>query len=532
MFNHRISRKASMNSPTETERTPLADQKRRRARRAAAGAALLAVPLLFLLSINRQDPPDFAFFLGRFHPVLVHFPIVLLLFAAALEAVAARFRSLNGLRETAPFALALGTAGALAAAFAGYLLSLGGGYDTGAVTRHQWLGIGVAVGAVGALTLCAVARRTRSRKAATGYRALLFTTAGLVLLTGHLGGSLTHGQGYLTEYLPAPVQALTGWGGPRSGGVAIADIDSALVYTELIAPVLETRCVECHGASKSKGKLRLDSPEGLLKGGEDGPVVVAGQPEQSDLLRRITLPAYHEDVMPPDGAPLLPIGDTELIRWWIAGGGSFEQKVGEAGAPPPPVQTYLDRLSLPKEPLKTGIFALDVAPADTSAVAAAEKAGFIVQSLGSDHPFLYVAGTNRRESLTDASLSVLQPLALQIADLDLAYTPVTDAGLAAAGAMPHLTRLHLQHTTITDAGLARLKDLTYLTHLNLYGTKVTDAGLEHLASLRELRALFLWQTGVSEAGAERLRQALPQLTINLGSAFTPADTLAAVKTSL
>ena len=66
-----------------------------------------------------------------------------------------------------------------------------------------------------------------------------------------------------------------------------------------IRPVLFNRCLECHGSEKSKGGLRLDSREAVLKGAESGPVVVPGKPGTSPLIAAIR---YEGDVqMPPKG---------------------------------------------------------------------------------------------------------------------------------------------------------------------------------------------------------------------------------------
>jgi len=62
-------------------------------------------------------------------------------------------------------------------------------------------------------------------------------------------------------------------------------------------------CESCHGPEKQKGKLRLDSLEALMKGGENGPVVVAGNPKKSPLVARVLLPATDDDHMPPEGKP-------------------------------------------------------------------------------------------------------------------------------------------------------------------------------------------------------------------------------------
>ena len=94
-----------------------------------------------------------------------------------------------------------------------------------------------------------------------------------------------------------------------------------------LEPVLQARCVQCHGAAKTEGELRLDGPDGLRKGGKSGPAFVAGQAAKSEIVRRIWLPAADPDVMPPRGQRSLTPAEASLIRWWIDRGAKFDQKV-------------------------------------------------------------------------------------------------------------------------------------------------------------------------------------------------------------
>jgi hypothetical protein len=154
---------------------------------------------------------------------------------------------------------------------------------------------------------------------------------------------------------------------------------------------------------------------------------------------------------------------------------------------------------------------------DSSAVAALRRSGLVVESLGRDAPYLQVAATNVRQSLTTATLEPLRRVAEQVAWVDLGGTRLGDSTLALLGDLPHLTRLHLENTRVTDAGLEQLRGLRYLEYLNLYGTGVSDAGLASLDSLTRLRSIYLWGTKVTPEGAAALQKRLPGLSVNLGS---------------
>jgi len=93
--------------------------------------------------------------------------------------------------------------------------------------------------------------------------------------------------------------------------VASAEFD----FRSQVKPVLENLCVRCHNAEKAKGGLRLDTKAGFLKGGENGPIVVPGDIEKSELTRRILLPRGHEELMPQEGEPLSGPHRNWMIEW-------------------------------------------------------------------------------------------------------------------------------------------------------------------------------------------------------------------------
>ena len=84
------------------------------------------------------------------------------------------------------------------------------------------------------------------------------------------------------------------------------------------------RCSGCHGAEKRKAKMRLDTFDGVMRGGEDGAVVVAGDPSKSLMMRRLLLPLDDEDHMPPAKKPQPTRAELDVLRWWIAQGASRE----------------------------------------------------------------------------------------------------------------------------------------------------------------------------------------------------------------
>ena len=297
---------------------------------------------------------------------------------------------------------------------------------------------------------------------------------------------------------------------------ARAEVD----FEKQILPVLSATCFECHGPEKVKAKLRLDSPEAIMKGSKEGPVLVAGEPEKSTLYQRVVLPADHDDIMPPsdEGKPLTK-EQTDVLAAWIKEGakfGAWKGNAAAAGGHAAPAE-----IKLP-----------EVAAADNAAIEAVRGKGALCMPLAQGTNLLDVGFTSGADKITDAEVALLAPLAQQVYSLNLAGTKVTDAGLAPVAGLTNLRRLHLEKTGVTDAGLVHLKGLANLEYLNLYNTQVTDAGLANLEGLKNLKNVYLWQSKATDAGVAKLQAALPACKIDTGwkdaaAAATPAPAAAA-----
>jgi uncharacterized membrane protein/mono/diheme cytochrome c family protein len=315
--------------PTRPGRTPAAW--------VAAGAGVWAV----LVFLARQMPPDgrergdFGQFLGRFHTILVHGPVALILLVPAMELAGLRPRWAH-LRSAAGWVLALAVVATFAAAFDGWLLAWSGGLRGRDVTNHMWGGVMLA----GACALAGWARsaRTRGRGIPGSYPLLLLGAVGLVVWTGHFGGAITHGNGYVTEKMPAGLRRMLGLaveipkqaqvasaagpGAPISlkGGPESTLPANAAYYRIHIAPLFARSCVSCHKPEKHKGGLRMDTYEQLMRGGDDGPALVSGDPKASELIRRVSLPPSDDDSMPSDGDKPLAPEEIHMVEQWIAAG--------------------------------------------------------------------------------------------------------------------------------------------------------------------------------------------------------------------
>ena len=453
-----------------------------------------------------NPPPDILLFFGRFHPLLVHLPIGLIVLVAFLELLA-RSRRFKNAGSAAGVVLALAVPCAAFSALFGWLLSLAGGYDDQILQWHKWTGIGTAAA-------CAVAGLLYLLNLKKLYRFSLWLTMAALVVASHFGGSLTHGSDYLVRYAPKPLRALLGAkDNPQTAQTKPKDFAQMPVFASLIQPVLQQDCVSCHGPNKSKADLRLDSLAALLKGGKSGPAIVPGKSADSDLLRRLHLPSAEEDHMPPEGKPQPSPDDIALLQWWIDAGAPADKKVADLKPSASINRILAARSGSPVSNLKSQIASKRLTPAKplsdilTTATKLGDEFSIAISALSPSENWLQcnasVAGTN----FGDAELARLAPIGANLRWLDLAGTRITDAGLAPISAMPNLIRLHLERTAITDSGLGCLASLPELEYLDLYGTAVTDAGIESLQKLPKLKQLYLWQTKVTPAAAKSFTEA-------------------------
>jgi uncharacterized membrane protein len=269
-----------------------------------------------------SSPNDAILFLGRFHPVLVHLPIGGLVLLGVLELLA-KFPRFKGAAQNNRLILGLTTAASLITASLGWMLSQSGDYDAQLVHWHKWAGFGVVVGCAGTLLLSWLSRPWVSRLS-------LLATLAVLVVASHLGSSITHGRGFLTRYALGAFRTLGGGNGRAPAAPRLhSDLTRQPVFGALIQPILQRRCSACHGLEKRKADLSVETYEALLKGGKDGPVLIAGKAFDSPVIQRLLLPLSDEDHMPPEGKPQPTPAEIMALQWWIDCGAPPAKTVGD-----------------------------------------------------------------------------------------------------------------------------------------------------------------------------------------------------------
>ncbi|MBC7904023.1 MAG: hypothetical protein H7Y27_11395 [Gemmatimonadaceae bacterium] len=442
--------------------------------------------------------------IGRLHPALVHLPIGILLAALLLQAYSRKIKT-PGFSNAVSILLFTGMIVSIISCISGYVLSLEGDYNEESVSLHMWMGIATAAVSVILFVLHRFGHGPVYKFTAWGLFAL-------VMITGHLGGTLTHGSEYLTEPLAAeevvPIRK------------PIADVQQALVYKDIVEPIFAGKCYSCHGKAKQKGKLQLHLPELIMKGGKNGEVIEAGNAASSELVKRVLLPMSDEHHMAPKDKPQLTADEKMLIGWWIDHGASFDKKVKDLPQPEQLKPAFI-ALSQPlTEPEPDVLNDEKVDRASSEAVEKLRSRGLLVLPLSAKTNFLEVGFINAK-NISDKDVDLLLPIKAQLYSLKANDSSITDAGVAKIASLQQLRRLSLSSANVSDAGMAAIAQLKNLQSLNLSGTRVTIDGVKKLSGLKSLRSLYLFQTGVDRSRWTEIKTALPNVRIDSGGYLVP-----------
>lgn len=140
---------------------------------------------------------------------------------------------------------------------------------------------------------------------------------------------------------------LGAWLSAGSGGAAgVLPAVGKVSFSGEVVPILQRRCVACHGPEKAKGRFRLDTFAALLKpGSSDKATVIVGRPESSHLYQ-VLVEKNPDDRMPQDAEPL-PAAEIAVIRAWIASGAKFD-----GPSPTAPLSSMLPRPVHPPAPVR------------------------------------------------------------------------------------------------------------------------------------------------------------------------------------
>jgi len=476
-------------------------------------------------------------FIGHLHPLIVHLPIGILLLGV-LMMVYQHFSKVD-LRAPISLAFLVGSISAVLACIAGWILSNSGEYDALLVQKHQWTGISTAV--IGLLVYFL-----------KQYRKLLAVILTLlVFITGHYGGTLTHGENYLfksnensnksqVDTIKVEAKKITQ---TISNGADSLTIETHNVYKEEIAPLLKLRCYNCHSAIKQKNGLRLDGEMFIKKGGKSGKIFVAGNTFKSPLYTSLVLPIDDEKHMPPKGKHQLSQNEILIIENWIKSGASFEDIIDtisnkEVANNITAANKIADKNILVDPKLKNAKAEItetkkkeiennnikgfenisnlpNPAPLSPAIIEGFKQENIILTNIAEGSNFVMANFVNV-VPFNNAILQALKNINEQLVVLKLTNLPINDNDIKIVADLKNIKKLNVENTLITDNGMEYIKQLSKLEQLNLYGTNVSDEGLMELASLKNLSVLYLWKTKVTLNGIEQFKKINPKVAIEIG----------------
>lgn len=461
-------------------------------------SSLITLGLPFL-PLPESAANNFLLFLGRFHPLILHFPIVLVLLLAGLE-VNTVFRKKSSTAFTKNL-LILSLISTFLTVLIGFFLYQSGDYQGQMVRQHLWGAVLLNL-SLSAATFAFWQTKTRF------YQASLFLSVIILLYTSHIGGSITHGPDFLTEYMPS-LKA------PKAAPVEAKAQHELLVFEDLIMPALEDRCQSCHNAYKTKGGLLLTSYEDIQKGGKSGkPMLVSQNANASELYHRIILPMDDDEHMPPAEKPALSEEEIVLIQWWIQKGAAFDMQVGQN--PPDSIsvvlQNYLPEL-YQAERLKLRQTEEQEALAKELADFGQEIGLVIEPDPASTAGHFAVSMQIPPAFVDNSTLEKLRPYAALFSKVSLPGAEITEDGLFVLSKMPNLKHLYLPKTCIKGQGLPYLKSLEKLEAINLSHTFLNNEGILNLSHLPQVKTVYIFRTNTDTLVLNALRKNLATMNI-------------------
>ncbi|MFK7909857.1 MAG: FHA domain-containing protein [Akkermansiaceae bacterium] len=449
-------------------------------------------------------------FLGEFHPVFLHLPIGA--FALVLLMEICRIFTFGKYKPRTTMALAFASGTAVFAAVFGYFLYLTGEFSGDLIEEHKRDGIIFTIILIATfLVKYAADALPLKRMLKPIYGVGVLATTAAMICAGHHGGEITHGDPF--EKAPWIEED------DDQAGMSDAEKLDPIVYKHIVHPILEDKCISCHGEKKQKSGLRMDSYAALIEGGDEEEALVPGNLEESMMIAYLHLPLEDDLRMPPEGKTQLTPEEIQILEWWVASGASETAKKSEIEITPviskaldslvsPAEKARLKALADEQESLRLAAQKKKRQALEVSLNTVNEKFPGSLKYISQEDTSLVFSAVSYRSQFGDDSLDILASTTDSLQELNLGSTQVTDEGIKKLSAHPAIEVIKLSETSVTDASLPELAKLKQLRVLNLYGTAVTDAGIKALEGHPTLKKIYLWQTKVTPEAAQALEKSL------------------------
>lgn len=332
-----------------------------------------------------------------------------------------------------------------------------------------------------------------------GYAFVLFKV-------GDLGGEITHGYNLFTAGSPKAVSEE--WKN-------LPNAKDAQVFNDLITPILSSKCYGCHSSKKQKGKLRLDTKDFILQGGEHGEILSKDTTKESKLIKNIHLPVDEDDHMPPAGKPQLTTDEIIVIEWWVKNGSPFDKKINEI----PGYETILLVLNTSKGSFSS-FKAPDIhVPAPNEKVIAGLKAlGIGIQKISSESHLVEIH--LNKKSLKQDELKNLLALAPNVISIHANGDSLNQEKIHFISLCENLYSLDLRNTRLESLDLSKFKSLKKLEKLNLSGARITMNQIPVFKNL-PLKNLYVFQSTLNKDSLSDLMKWFPNSVVDTGNYSVP-----------
>lgn len=455
----------------------------------------ILVLFVFFFGGSMEFPAGLQSF-GRMHPLLLHLPIGITALTLLFIGVEKQFEN-ESFQKLILILLHIAALTSCTTALMGLILGAEGGYGENVLDRHR--NAGVAMSLLSWLTLI-IYVHYRDRKVL--FRSFLIICIICLIITGHLGSIITHGENYILEPLVAPEDVVT----PVD--------DSTSMFDAAVFPILRDKCASCHNEKKSKGELIMTSLASLSKGGEHGKLWVAGAPDRSMIIKRLLLPEDHKEHMPPSGKTQVNILEVQLLYQWILSGADTS-KAWTKFNPQDSVRRLAEGLIRRSTSTENLASKYDFNPATPETIEKLNDPYRTVVTVAQNEPALavdyYISSQYQSSRLKDM-LAVRE----QLVSLNLARMAVSDEDCKIIREFTNLEKLSLNFSAITGEGLKTLAGLEKLESLSLAGTGLDKNDLTILGDFKSLKEVFIWNTKVSEAELKELPNPSDRIVWNAG----------------
>ena len=419
---------------------------------------------------------DLLILLGRFHPLIIHLPIGFIVLGVLIEL---NKNNLKWSKEALQFIFFWASITGIFSIITGYLQYQKEGYLWETIQGHLIAGILTVI--LSFIFFLYLKRNLVFESIKTRF----FTFGHILLLTitGHLGGNITHGEDHLKE----PFNNLVGISSLIEENAIryYDDFAEKPVFTNLIQPLLDDKCVKCHNDKKSKGGLKMHTIESLKQGGKNGYVLNFDKPELSEILIRIHLPEQEKKHMPPSSGKQFSREEINVISQWINQGSSFSQKLNEFKIDDNLVRYFFtaEKPFYPKNNLPQP---------DGQIIKNIQSKNILILPINKGANFFSISTINFPD-FKDKNLSFLEKIKNNIVNLDLSNSKVTDSIFSNLKSYSNLTVLKLSNTKITGNSINQLSLLPNLKRLYLVNTSFQEKFIGDLIQFKNLENVYLFQ---------------------------------------